>query len=43
MQGKKNITAGFLFPAAFMGYGFILTYLRDSAPGLRLDGDGERS
>lgn len=33
MEGKKNITAGFLLLAAFMIYGFVLIYLRDFAPG----------
>lgn len=33
MQGKKNISAGFLFLAVFMVYGFVLIYLRDFAPG----------
>ena len=31
--GKRNISGGFLFLAAFMAYGFILIYLRDFAPG----------
>lgn len=33
MQGKKNISTGFLFLAGFMVYGFVLIYLRDFAPG----------
>ncbi len=32
-NGKTNITAGLLFLAAFMIYGFVLIYLRDFAPG----------
>lgn len=32
-MGKKNLSAGFLFMAAFMVYGFVLIYLRDFAPG----------
>ncbi len=31
--GKANVSAGLLFMAAFMVYGFILIYLRDFAPG----------
>lgn len=31
--GKRNISGGFLFLAAFMAYGFVLIYLRDFAPG----------
>ena len=31
--GKINISAGLLFMAGFMVYGFILIYLRDFAPG----------
>ena len=31
-MGKKNMSAGFLFMAAFMVYGFVLIYLRDFAP-----------
>ncbi len=31
--GKSNITAGLLFLASFMVYGFVLIYLRDFAPG----------
>ena len=31
--GKTNITAGLLFLAGFMIYGFALIYLRDFAPG----------
>ncbi len=31
--GKINISAGLLFMAGFMIYGFILIYLRDFAPG----------
>lgn len=30
---KLNISAGLLFMAAFMLYGFVLIYLRDFAPG----------
>lgn len=33
MQGKINITSGFLFLAGFMVYGFVLIFLRDFAPG----------
>ncbi len=33
MQGKKNISTGFLLLAGFMIYGFVLIYLRDFAPG----------
>lgn len=33
MQGKINITTGFLFLAGFMVYGFVLIFLRDFAPG----------
>ncbi len=32
-MGKKNLSAGFLFMAGFMVYGFVLIYLRDFAPG----------
>jgi hypothetical protein len=32
MQGKNNIAIGFLVMALFMGYGFLLIYLRDFAP-----------
>ena len=32
MQGKNNIAIGFLVMAFFMGYGFLLIYLRDFAP-----------
>ncbi len=32
-NGKTNITAGLLFLAAFMLYGFFLIYMRDFAPG----------
>jgi hypothetical protein len=32
MTGKNNISAGFLFMAGFMVFGFILIYLRDFAP-----------
>ena len=32
-MGKKNLSAGFLFMAGFMVYGFLLIYLRDFAPG----------
>ena len=31
-HGKKNIAAGLWFLAAFMGYGFLLIYMRDFAP-----------
>lgn len=33
MDGKKNIAIGFLTMGLFMGYGFLLIYLRDFAPG----------
>jgi len=32
-NGKLNISAGLIFMAGFMVYGFILIYLRDFAPG----------
>ena len=32
-HGKANITAGLLFMAGFMVFGFVLIYLRDFAPG----------
>ncbi|MEZ5549988.1 MAG: hypothetical protein R3E82_03785 [Pseudomonadales bacterium] len=32
-MGKRNLSAGFLFIAGFMVYGFVLIYLRDFAPG----------
>lgn len=32
-HGKINISAGLLFMAGFMVFGFILIYLRDFAPG----------
>jgi len=32
MHGKNNIAIGFLVMGAFMLYGFLLIYLRDSAP-----------
>jgi len=32
-RGKYNISAGLLFMAGFMLFGFILIYLRDFAPG----------
>lgn len=32
-NGKLNISAGLIFMAGFMLYGFILIYLRDFAPG----------
>jgi len=32
MIGKNNISAGFLFLAGFMLYGFVLIYLRDFSP-----------
>lgn len=32
-HGKANITAGLLFMAGFMTFGFVLIYLRDFAPG----------
>ena len=31
--GKSNISAGLLFMAGFMVFGFVLIYLRDFAPG----------
>lgn len=37
MQGKKNIEAGFLLPATFMVYGFVLIYLGDFATALHLN------
>lgn len=33
MTGKNNIAIGFLTMGLFMGYGFLLIYLRDFAPG----------
>ncbi len=33
MQGKNNISIGFLTMGFFMYYGFLLIYLRDFAPG----------
>ena len=33
MQGKNNISIGFLTMGFFMAYGFLLIYLRDFAPG----------
>ncbi|MFA5298575.1 MAG: hypothetical protein WC389_10270 [Lutibacter sp.] len=33
MNGKNNISIGFLVMGLFMAYGFILIYLRDLAPG----------
>ena len=33
MQGKNNISIGFLTMTVFMLYGFLLIYLRDFAPG----------
>jgi hypothetical protein len=33
MNGKNNIAIGFLTMGFFMGYGFLLIYLRDFAPG----------
>ena len=33
MNGKNNISIGFLTMGLFMGYGFLLIYLRDFAPG----------
>lgn len=33
MNGKNNIAIGFLTMGLFMGYGFLLIYLRDFAPG----------
>lgn len=32
MHGKNNIAIGFLVMGLFMGYGFLLIYLRDFAP-----------
>jgi hypothetical protein len=32
-RGKVNISAGLLFMAGFMVFGFVLIYLRDFAPG----------
>lgn len=32
MNGKNNISIGFLTMGAFMAYGFLLIYLRDFAP-----------
>lgn len=32
-HGKLNISAGLLFMAGFMVFGFVLIYLRDFAPG----------
>lgn len=32
-RGKNNISAGLLFMAGFMIFGFVLIYLRDFAPG----------
>lgn len=32
-NGKLNISAGLLFIAGFMVFGFVLIYLRDFAPG----------
>lgn len=33
MNGKNNISIGFLTMGAFMAYGFLLIHLRDFAPG----------
>lgn len=33
MNGKNNISIGFLVMGLFMAYGFLLIYLRDFAPG----------
>ena len=33
MNGKNNISIGFLTMGAFMAYGFLLIYLRDFSPG----------
>lgn len=33
MNGKNNISIGFLVMGLFMAYGFVLIYLRDFAPG----------
>lgn len=33
MNGKNNISIGFLTMGAFMAFGFLLIYLRDFAPG----------
>jgi len=33
MNGKNNISIGFLTMGLFMAYGFLLIYLRDFAPG----------
>lgn len=33
MNGKNNISIGFLVMGIFMAYGFVLIYLRDFAPG----------
>lgn len=33
MNGKNNISIGFLTMGFFMAYGFLLIYLRDFAPG----------
>jgi hypothetical protein len=32
-RGRLNVSAGLLFMAGFMVYGFVLIYLRDFAPG----------
>lgn len=33
MNGKNNISIGFIVMGLFMAYGFLLIYLRDFAPG----------
>ncbi len=33
MNGKRNISIGFITMGLFMAYGFLLIYLRDFAPG----------
>ncbi|MEK7257484.1 MAG: hypothetical protein AAB316_22200 [Bacteroidota bacterium] len=33
MNGKNNLSTGFLLMGFFMAYGFLLIYLRDFAPG----------
>lgn len=33
MEGKNNISIGFLAMGIFMAYGFLLIYLRDFSPG----------
>ena len=42
MNGRHNIAFGFLFMGLFMGYGFLLIYLRDFSPGKEawIAGDG---